>query len=428
MSGTAEKVSVPEGWYRHFILMLMTGVYVVNYLDRQIVGIMLPEIKAEFALSDTQLGLLHGLAFAIVYSVLGVPIGWLADRVNRRNLIAGCLALFSAATYACGLVANYWQLLIARFFTGVGEAGTGPAINSLISDYYRPSERARALSFYAAGLNIGLLVAYFGGGWMVQNWGWRTAIMVAGVPGLLLTVLLFLFVPEPPRGHRDGGAKAAPPFLSVVKYLLTQRSFMRLTLGSAMLTFNGSVVLAFVPAFLDRSHGMDPIERGISLALMSGVGGALGTYGAGILAGRLGRTNIRWNMYLLSIITLLQLPVLPIAYLSNDIALATTALAIPFILLAAYSGITLATVANLIPIGMRAQSLSIHTLMTGLFGVSFGPIATGMLSDALQPAFGQDALRWAILILCFASMLLAVLAYWWTSRDLAEDVETNQRN
>jgi predicted MFS family arabinose efflux permease len=431
MSAAGQKV-IPEGWHRHFILLLMTGVYIVNYLDRQIVGILLPEIKAEFHLSDTQLGFIAGLGFAFVYSLLAIPLGVLADRANRRNLIAACLALFSVANLACGLVTNFLQLMVGRFVAALGETGTSPAINSLISDYYRPHERAHALSVYATGLSFGLLVAYFCGGWMDQHWGWRAAIMVSGVPGLILVVMLFLLVPEPARGlHDTGQHRSSPPFPTVLKYLFTQRSFMRLTLGSAMLTFNGNVVLSFMPAFLQRTHGMLPADRGIALALMSGIGGALGTYSAGVLASYMGkRRDIRWNMYVVALITLLQLPLLPLAYLSSSLTITIVALILPFALLAGYSGVTLATVANLVPIGLRAQALSIHGVVIGLFGVAFAPIATGWLSDILHDSFGfgEDSLRWSMLILSFSSMSLAVLGYWWTSLGLAEDVERVQKS
>ncbi|MEJ0042689.1 MAG: MFS transporter [Rhizomicrobium sp.] len=186
---------------RHYVLVMVTLIYVVNYMNRQIVNILLPQIKAEFHLTDTQLGLLAGPVFAVVYAVLGLPLAQVADRVNRRSLIAVTLALFSATTFLAGFVANFVQLLVARFTTGIGEAGTSPAVSSMISDIYPPEQRATALGFYSGGLNIGLLIAFFGGGWFAEHYGWRAAFMAAGAPGVVL-VFLFLFTVSDPGAAR----------------------------------------------------------------------------------------------------------------------------------------------------------------------------------------------------------------------------------
>jgi MFS family permease len=180
--------------HRHYILFMVTLVYVVNYLDRQILAILLPLIKAEFGVSDSALGLLAGPAFAVIYATLGIPLAFVADRVNRRNIIAGSMALFSLMTVVCNFATSFMHLLLARFGTGIGEAGTGPSINSIIADLYPPKQRATALSIYSAGLNIGLLLAFFGGGWIAQNYGWRAAFLVSGLPGLVLVVLFLLTV------------------------------------------------------------------------------------------------------------------------------------------------------------------------------------------------------------------------------------------
>src|SRR5256885_873136 len=213
--------------YRHFVLAMLTLVYVVNYLDRQILSILLPLIKKEFAAPDAALGLLSGTVFAVVYATLGVPLAIFADRMNRRNIIAASLAIFSLMTVLCGFAARFWHLVLARFGTGIGEAGTGPSINSILTDYYPPRHRATALSFYSAGLNIGLLLGFFGGGWIAQTYGWRQAFLAAGAPGLLLAVIVLLTVREPQRGSAEHLADVgvAPPFAVAVKRLWSLRSF-----------------------------------------------------------------------------------------------------------------------------------------------------------------------------------------------------------
>ena len=190
---------IAPGRSRTYVLVILTLVYVVNYLDRQVLGILLPQIQTEFLLTDTQLGLLSGTAFAVVYAILGIPLAILADRISRRNIIAASLGVFSLMTVLSGYVTHYWQLLLARLFTGVGEAGTAPSINSIISDLYPPEKRASALAFYAAGLNVGLLIGYFGGGYIAEHYGWRNAFLAAGLPGLVLVVLLLLTVRDPAR-------------------------------------------------------------------------------------------------------------------------------------------------------------------------------------------------------------------------------------
>ncbi len=195
---------------RTYVLVMITLVYVINYLDRNILNQLLPSIKSEFHLSDADLGFLSGTVFAILYATLGVPLAWLADRANRRNLIAFSMMLFAAMTAVSAYAASFLQLVAARVGTGVGEAGTSPSANSIISDLYEPKERAGALSFYATGLNIGLLLAFFGGGWIEQHFGWRKAFLAAGIPGLAIALLFIFTVPEPKRGACRASCRYRP--------------------------------------------------------------------------------------------------------------------------------------------------------------------------------------------------------------------------
>ena len=275
--------------YRSYVLFVLTLIYVVNYLDRQILAILMPQIKLEFGLTFAQIGYLIGPAFAIVYAVLGVPLAVFADRFNRRNIIAASLAVFSLMTVLSSFARGFWTMALARFGTGVGEAGTGPSINSVIADLYAPHERATALSFYTAGLNIGLLVAFFGGGWLSEHYGWRFAITAAGLPGLALVFLLLFTVREPARGLVEALPDThPPPFWSVVACLWSQRSFRWMSIGTSFSAFGGYAAIAFIPSFLKISHHMSPAQIGAVLALLSGIAGAIGTYFAGVFADRLG--------------------------------------------------------------------------------------------------------------------------------------------
>jgi len=199
---------------RGWVLGVLTSIYLVNFIDRQILPMLLPQVKAEFNLSDTSLGLLVGPTFALFYATMGMPLALLADRINRRWLIAVSLTLFSTMTIVCGFVLQFWQLIAARILTGVGEAGTGPASQTMIADLFPPEKRGRAQAVYATGANLGVLVAFAAGGAIAQAWGWRTAFVIAGVPGLVMTLVLLATVRDPQRGAIDSAVvhELAPPF------------------------------------------------------------------------------------------------------------------------------------------------------------------------------------------------------------------------
>ncbi len=377
-----------------YTLVVLTLVYVVNYLDRQILGILNGPIKAEFHLTNTEVGLLNGPAFALIYATLGIPIAALADRVNRRNVIAASLAMFSAMTLLCGYAAHFWQLLLARFGTGIGEAGTTPSIASLLSDLYPRERRAAALSFYSAGLNIGLLLGFFGGGWIAERYGWRNAFLAAGLPGLALAVLLMLSVKEPVRGQieRVADRGSAPNLREVARYLKGQRSFRWFAIGTSMSSFGGYAAIAFVPLFLAQSHHMSLHAIGFTLALLTGVIGAFGTWLAGVLADRLGRRDVRWNMYVPIIAAVVAVPFVPVFYLSSSTAVALAAGTIPALTGVTYIGPAYAMAQAVVPVRMRARTAAILLFILNIVGLGLAAPVVGLISDLLEPTLGPDAL------------------------------------
>ena len=410
--------------HRHYVLFMVTLVFVVNYLDRQILAILLPSIKAEFHVSDSALGLLAGPAFAAFYATLGVPLALIADRVNRRNLIAVSLGLFSIMTVFCFYVGTFWQLLIARIGVGVGEAGTGPSINSIIADLYPPKERASALAIYAAGLNVGLLIAFFGGGWVAQHYGWRMAFLLAGAPGLLLVFLFLFTIDEPKRGHSEGLADAghAPGLIATAKVLWSQRSFRFLSLGTSMSAFGGYAGIAFVPSFLVRSHGMSPLQVGLLLSVTTGVFGFIGTAMSGVIADRIGKKDIRRTMMVPVYATFIGLPFAPFFYLSPNLMVVIIALALPQFLGASYLGPAYAATQGLVPLRMRATAAAILLFILNIIGLGLGPQWVGFLSDVLKPSLGTDSLRWALMSTMITSLIGAYF-YWQSSRTLRQDME-----
>ena len=406
-----------------YVLFILTLVYVVNYLDRQILGILLPYIQKEFLLNDFEGGLLSGTVFAVIYATLGVPLATLADRWSRRNIIAASLATFSLMTVLSGYVTQFWQLVLTRFCTGIGEAGTGPSINSMIADLYPPHKRAGALAFYSAGLNVGLLFGFFGGGWMLEHFGWRSAFIASGAPGLLLVFLLLFTVREPKRGGVDNLADTAPAptLLQTIRHLLTVPSFKWMAIGCGMSAFGGYAGLAFIPKFLIVSHHMTPVQIGVALSLLAGVFGGIGTYMAGYFADRFGKRDTNWYMYVPICATFIALPFTPVLYLASSTAVALAAACVPVTMGAAYLGSTYAMAQGMVPLRMRAQTIGLLLFILNMIALGFGPATVGFVSDSLRPYFGDDSLRYALMTTMITS-LLGAFCYWRATKTLKGDL------
>ena len=245
-------------------MVILAIVYMFNFVDRQILAILLPAIRDDFGVSDTVLGMLAGTTFALFYATLGVPIAVLADRWNRRNLIAIALAVWSGMTAVSGLATNIWHLTLARIGVGIGEAGCSPPAHSMIADFYPPEQRSTAMGFYTLGISAGIMLAYLAGGWVVANIGWREAFFIVGIPGVLLALVVRFTVVEPPRGasenRSDSGSQ--PPLAGVFRYLLARRSFVHMAVAAGLSSFTGYSVINFFPSFLVRSYEMQIVSLG----------------------------------------------------------------------------------------------------------------------------------------------------------------------
>jgi predicted MFS family arabinose efflux permease len=408
---------------RSYVLVVLTLIYVVNYLDRQILGILLPYIQKEFSINDFEAGLLSGTVFAVIYATLGIPLATFADRISRRNIIAASLATFSVMTVLSGYTVQFWQLLVTRFGTGVGEAGTGPSINSMLADLYPPEKRAGALAFYSAGLNIGLLFGFFGGGWMLEHFGWRSAFIASGAPGLLLVLLLLLTVHEPVRGAVDKIVDDAktPRLMEVARFLWTQRSFRWMSIGCGLSAFGGYANLYFVPKFLIVSHHLTPVEVGVALSLLTGVFGAIGTYLSGVAADHYGKRDINWYMYVPIIATFIALPFAPPFFLAASTTVCLAAAIMPSLMGATYLGPSYAMVQGMVPLRMRAQAIGIYLFIINMLALGLGPATVGYVSDLLKPTLGNDSLRYALMVGMITSALGA-FCYWRATRTLKSDL------
>lgn len=402
---------------RGVVLGILLLVYISSYFDRLILSILLPQIKAEFGVPDTYLGLLSGLAFAIFYTTLGVPLARIADSRSRVNLLTICITAWSLMTAVCGMAVTFIQLVLARVGVGVGEAGCNPAAHSLIADYFPLEQRSTALATYATAVPLGSLLGLALGGWLGDEFGWRVAFMAAGLPGLLLAILVKLVLKEPPRGMADRPRTVNPadeksPRLGVAfAFLWHTRSFRALCAAAAAEAFVGYGLLLWLPTYLIRSFGLTASETGFRLGLMVGLAGLVGALGVGYMTDRLGKRNRRFYCWMPAIVSAIALVSNIAVYSSTSITVTFTLLIIPLIALPANGGPIYAAVQSVVPPRMRATAAAILLLVLNLIGLGFGPAFIGLMSDVLGPRFGTDSLRIAMLITSGFYVVAAAMAY-----------------
>ena len=408
----------------YYALGILTIVYSINFIDRQLLSILQESIKADLMLSDAQLGLLTGFAFAVFYTFAGLPIASLADRSNRRNIVAISLTIWSGMTAISGLAQNYWQLLAARIGVGIGEAGGSPPSHSMISDIFPPEKRASAIGFYSTGISIGILFGFLFGGWLNEFFGWRVAFFVVGIPGVLLALVLYLTVPEPIRGLAENKASSVdnPSMMTVFKVLLSRRSFLFMALGAAMNAFAGYSTANWVASFMIRTHQMPTGELGTWLALIIGLGGAIGVFGSGVLADNLGKKDKRWYMWVPVYAAAISVPFQIATYWVDGPYAALMCMTIPSILANAYLGATIASVHGMVGLRMRAVSSALLFFILNIIGLGMGPTTVGLVSDSLVDQHDVDSLRYAMMYIVPSSMFISGALYVLASRYIREDL------
>lgn len=446
-----------SGPYSGYVLGVLFTVYMFNFIDRQIVAILQEPIKAEFGLADWQLGLMTGSAFAIFYSILGVPIAFAADRTNRVTIISLALTAWSALTAIFGLAQSYVWLLIARIGVGVGEAGGSPPSHSLISDYFDPKRRATALAFYSFGIPVGSVLGLWMGAFFYHWFAglaesgelgaalaglglgramtdflvaspWRLAFLVVGLPGVFLALLVKFTVREPVRGGRDGGRASTPlPLGEVLRALAKKPSFWLLSLGAAVASFVGYGLFPWLPSYFIRTYNdpsvlADPVllsqaVRAVALpyGAMIFVGGVIGTWAGGYVCDRFGEKDERAYATLPAYAMLAAVPIYWVGISLPSVGAALTVLTIPTALGAMWYGPLFATIQNLVAPGMRALASAIMLFIVNLIGLGLGQLVTGALSDLFS-------LKIAILAVgtCY---LLAGVFFLLAARTLREDWE-----
>lgn len=386
------------------LLWILMLVYVLNFLDRQIVNILAEPISRDLGLSDTQIGLLTGLAFALFYTLLGIPIARYADNstTNRVGLISISLAVWSAMTAICGVAQNFMQLALARVGVGVGEAGCTPAAHSLITDSVPPEKRSSAIAFYGLGIPIGSLMGLVIGGALNDAYGWRTAFMVVAIPGLIMAGLLPFILREPRKAENAARllsgekARAVLSTKEALKEVFSSRAFVLLAIAAsftAFLSYGKSVwaVILFI-----RSHGLSPGETGTLLGIVLGVAGMVGTWVGGMMADRFGKTNKRHLLTTPAIGMVIATPILFLGYFATDWRVAIVLLFVPTALNAAYYGPTYGCVQGLVKPEARAMAAAVMLFAQNLIGLGLGPLLFGMMSDAFKPMAGEESVRWVL--------------------------------
>lgn len=425
-SSTAPKPSPNQSSnYKWFVLGILTLVYTFNFIDRQILVILQEPIKADLGLSDTQLGLLTGFSFAVVYVTAGIPIAWLADRSNRRNIVAASLGIFSVMTTLSGIVQNYTQLLLARLGVGLGEAGGSPPSHSMLSDYFPEEKRGTAISIYTTGIYFGIFFGYFAGGWIAETFGWRNAFFIVGIPGIALAFLLLILVREPQRTLASATSQDKASFKDTMAVLAQRPSFWWIALGCSTASFVGYGNGNFFPSLLIRNYGLSVTEVGVVLGIIGGTTGMLGTFLGGYLADRWGEKDKRWYVRIAFYGILLSLPLSYITLLGTEPLYVIMAYAPGHILGTLYLGPCIAICHTLVPAGMRASASAILLLVINMIGLGLGPLFVGALSDAYSTHFGAENLRYAM-VTALTIGTSGVFFFWKAQRSLLSDIEKTQ--
>jgi predicted MFS family arabinose efflux permease len=414
----SEAVPAPRT-HRTWVLSVLLVAYVFNFVDRQLPSILAPMLVEEFDLNGAQIGLMTGLAFAVFYTFVGIPIARWADVGSRRTIIALALAVWSAMTALTAFAQSFLHLALARIGVGIGEAGCSPPAHSLISDVFPPERRATALSIYSLGIPIGGALGTLIGGWLGQLYGWRAAFLVVGLPGVALALLVRFTVREPPRnaGHTGGESVKV-----VGRFMLRLPSFLHLSAGTALHAFYGYGAAAFIPIFMVQVHGLKLGELSTALAALALTTGTAGTYLGGWLSDRLARADARWYMWVPAIGSVVAVPFAFLFYLWPEPWTALL-LSIPGTIVGGlYLGPCFAMTQSLAKPHMRAMASAVLLFLVNLVGLGAGPLFVGVLWDALRPSFGADGLRYSLLATVATGAVWSAVHFVFAARTLRGDL------
>lgn len=394
--------------YANFVLAMLLVVYTFNWIDRQILGILAPAIKADLGLTNTQLGALGGIAFAALYSTLAIPLALVADRTSRTWVITASMAVWSIFTALCGLATGFWQLFLFRLGVGVGEAGGVAPSYALISQYFPPERRARAMSIYAMGIPVGLSLGVVFGAAIAKAVDWRAAFVVVGLAGVIIAPIFRLLVKEPPRAAVQGDRI---PVAAVFKMLAPKPSFWLMALAAAMSSLTGYGLAFWTPLIVMQAHEFDLVQTSWFYGSLLLIGGVIGIYAGGVLADRLGKADRGAYVKVAAWAWLVTAPLFAAGFLVPSPILAWILLLVPNALTLVFVGPLTTAAQHLAPAPMRATAAACFLLLNNLAGIGLGSLVLGAISDVMTPHFGDSALRYGGVLLTALYFVAAALAF-----------------
>lgn len=429
----------PAG-YRRYAITILLIVFILNHLDRQVINILAEPIKIELGLADWQIGLLTGLSFAMLYTVVGIPIAHFSEKTNRVRIIAAAVTVWSFFTFLSGSAQSFLHLVLFRVGVGVGEAGCTPPAQSLIVDYTPKEKRASTLAFYHMGVPLGGLLGLAMGGLVLDAYGWRAAFLVAGAPGLLFGLVVLLTLREPRKQHAALWMSSKPEqakFSETMRMLFSKKTFWYLSLASAFKAFIGYGHAPFTASFFFRVHG-DELSRisarfglesagflGVALGLSSGLAGVLGAWIGGQMADRAARRgDVRAYPTIPALAALATIPFYVIAILADTAVLALILLVVPAILGNMWYGPVHTTQQGLVPPHMRATATAVLLFVLNLIGLGLGPLCVGVMSDVLSGPVGlgpAEGVRWALILSSLIGLVTFSL-FWAARKTVQEDM------
>jgi len=410
--------------YSWYVLTLLLAAYICNWMDRYVLVILIEPIKVDLHLSDTEVGLIGGFAFALIYSIAGIPIARWADRGNRRSLMALGVTVWSAMTFCGGLARTAGQLVFARLGVALGESACSPTAHSLVSDYFPVGRRATALSIYQLGITTGIALGLAIGGWANERYGWRFAFMIVGFPGLLLALLIRLTLREPIRGQSESTTDTGPLSLrDTLRVMASRKSFLAYALGLGLCSFADTAFEMWSPAYLMRVYDMSSGMVGSRTGLLEAIAGLGGTLSGGLLADRLGVRDPRWYLWMPALAVMALIPSVYL-FLSVGVDSVFVFYFVAMFLAGSYMGPIVGLTQRLMPVRMRALAASIQFLILNLLGPGAGVSFVGLMSDLLAPRYGVGSLRYA-LIATFGAAGVGIVLFLYAAKRLPHDLEAH---
>jgi len=424
-----EKSFIIAPFYRSYVLFILLIIAIFNYADRYMLGVLMPAIKTDLGLSDTQIGFISGAAFTILYAFLGVPIARLADKYSRKKIISIALAVWSTMTFLCGLAQSFAQFAIFRVLLGIGEAGCTPPSHSIISDYYHPTKRTSALAIFGLGSPIGVFIGFLFGGLIAETMGWRVALFIFGLPGILVALITYITVKDPPRGFSENYSNTKQleseqqSLWSNFLELWKKGTFRHMVLGGSMYGIIMVSILIWIPSFFVRTHDLNLAEVGTWLAFTNGIPHAFGTLAGGLIADRLTKINLRAPIFLCVFAQVAASPFYAFVLLWPNSTGAFLWLIIPSFVGVMQGPVLFATIQAVSDIRHRAVAAALMILIINLISGVIGPQIVGLISDLTMNALGENSLRLALLIITITCSLWSAFHFYLASQNIEDDLK-----